>query len=199
MDDTLYLFVGKSASGKTSAARLLEERYGHKQVSSYTTRPPRYEGEIGHTFILDSTFDTLMDTGGVVAYTEYNGFRYCTTLDQLNESTIYVIDPFGVQTLFKSLRNLDATSRPIRVIYFDAAVSTRIDRMVERGDSDMQIISRLHSDDTPDDWYRQLDKLVWKYKNIDFGNVELYRINANTDIEDVLEQILYYMKKNESE
>ena len=51
MNKPLYLFVGKSASGKTTTADLLEKRYGHKQVYSYCTRKPRYEGEIGHIFI----------------------------------------------------------------------------------------------------------------------------------------------------
>lgn len=191
MNDTLYLFIGKSASGKTTSANLLNEKYGLKQVFSYTTRPKRYKNETGHIFINDTEFDNL---NKLIAYTIYNGYRYGATLDQLNECSIYVIDISGLETLLKNWLNY---KRPICVIYFEAAVSTRIDRMVNRGDSDIQIISRLHTDDTPDDWYRQLDKIVWKYKNIDFMNVELCKINANADIEDVLQQVLYCINNDE--
>ena len=75
-------------------------------------------------------------------------------------------------------------------------MSTRIDRMIDRGDSDMQIIARLRNDDTTDDWCRQLDKLVWHYKNIECKDIELHKINANDNIENVLEQILYYINQD---
>lgn len=193
MNKTLNLFVGKSASGKTSVANLLEKRHGHKQIYSYCTRKPRYEGEIGHVFVTEDEFKMLDD---LAAYTFYNGHHYGTTFKQLNESSIYVIDVQGTRTLLKKLSDREST-RPIRIFYFDSAVSTRIDRMVDRGDSDMQIVSRLHNDDTADDWCRQLDKLVWHYKNIEMKDIELHKINANEDIENVLEQILYYMKNYE--
>ena len=32
MNNPLYLFVGESASGKTTIADILEQKYGHKQV-----------------------------------------------------------------------------------------------------------------------------------------------------------------------
>jgi thymidylate kinase len=94
---------------------------------------------------------------------------------------------------------LPKSYRPVRIIYFDAAVSVRIERMVDREDSDMAIISRLHNDDTPDDWYGNLDKLVWHYKNLENIDIELYKINANENMENVIEQILYYINKNNNE
>ena len=56
MRKPLFLFVGRSSSGKTTIANILEERYGYKQVQSYTTRPPRYEGEVGHIFVNENEF-----------------------------------------------------------------------------------------------------------------------------------------------
>lgn len=47
----IYLIVGPSGSGKTMVANRLEEKYRLKQVLSYTERPPRFEGEGGHTFV----------------------------------------------------------------------------------------------------------------------------------------------------
>lgn len=193
MDKPLYLFVGKSASGKTTIADMLEERCGMKQVYSYTTRPPRYEGEIGHIFVSEDEFNYL---GKLAAYTLYNGFRYGTTFKQLEECAVYVIDVPGIKTMLERWQDND---RPICIIYFDAAVSIRIDRMVDRGSSDMEIIKRLHNDDTTEDWYNQLDKLVWHYKNNEHMNVQLHKINANENIENVLEQVLYYINNDETE
>lgn len=187
----LYLFVGKSASGKTTIVNLLEENYNYKPVQSYTTRPARYEGETGHRFVTKEEFDALED---LAAYTVYNGNYYGATAKQLAEASTYVIDIPGVETLLKSQKN---NPRPIRIIYLNAAVSTRIERMVDRDASDIEIISRLHNDDTPNDWYSQLDKLVWNYKNLENKDIELYRVNANQDLSDVFKEVLYYINKNE--
>lgn len=182
----LYLFVGRSSSGKTTVASQLEEKYGCKQVFSYTTRKPRYEGEIGHIFITEEEFRNL---GELAAYTLYNGHRYGTTFEQLNECNIYVIDVVGVQTL---LEKCQGYNRPIRILYFDVNVYNRIKRMINRGDSDMQIVSRLLQDEK-DDWHDQLDKLVWQYsENMD---VTLQRINANGTLSEVLSQVLFYINK----
>lgn len=193
MNSPLLLFVGRSASGKTTIANILVDKHEHKQVYSYCTRRPRYEGEIGHIFISDEEFK---DLGELAAYTFYNGCHYGTTFEQLDECDIYVVDVPGVQSLVKKMHDKEL-HRSIQIFYFDAAVSTRIDRMIDRGASDMEIVSRLHHDDTPEDWYRSLDKLVWHYKNIEHHDIELYKINANENIENVLEQILYYINKSD--
>ena len=188
----LTLLVGKSASCKTTIANFLEKLYGHKQVESYTTRRPRYYNEPGHIFVSEDEFDNL---GALAAFTVYNGKKYGVTYEQLAQCSVYVIDIPGVKTLLENLNG----SRPIRIIYLDAAVSTRIDRFVDRHSSDMEIVSRLRHDDTMEDWYRELDKLVWHYKNIEQHDVELHKINANENIENVLKQVLYYMNENEME
>lgn len=186
MSDPLFLFVGKSASGKTTIADILEEKYGYKQVWSYTTRPTRYDGEIGHIFISDDEFNELNE---LVAYTEYNGHRYGTTAAQLDECSIYVVDVPGVETLLQKYK----TSRSIIIIYFDATVYTRIRRMINRDDSDMSIISRLLQDEE-NDWFNQLDHLVWYYEHIVGKNITLYSVNANSDKSDVFNMVRYYME-----
>ena len=185
----LFLFVGKSASGKTTIANILEDKYGLKSVASYTTRPPRHEGEREHVFLSESEFDEL---GELAAYTIYNGYRYGVTFDQVEECDIYVIDPPGVKYLLDKI-NID---RPISIIYFNAAVSTRIDRMMDRGASDLEIIKRLHHDDTIEDWYHTLNSIAYAYNYIylpDSG-IDLHVVNANENIENVLKQVLFYMK-----
>jgi guanylate kinase len=187
MNNPLFLFVGKSASGKTTIAENLAARHGYSQVYSYCTRKPRFDGEIGHVFIDDDEFDNLRE---LVAYTEYNGFRYGTTAEQLDQHTIYVVDVPGVETLLQNYN----TDRPVVIIYFDSTVHTRINRMLDRGDSDVAVISRLLQDEK-DDWHKQLDSLVWRYAKLENKIVDLYQIDANKNLIEVMGQVLYYMNK----
>lgn len=187
MNDPLFLFVGPSGSGKTTVAEELTKSYGYPTVESYTTRPKRYEGETGHMFITEAEFDELKN---IVAYTTYNSFRYCTTKDQLDLVSTYVVDIPGVETLLQNYQ----TDRPIVVFYFDSTVTIRIDRMIDRHDSDTAIVGRLHNDEAFD-WYSKLDHIVWQYANIEHRDVELYKINANKSKEEVLEMVLYYMHR----
>lgn len=177
MTNPLLLFVGKSGSGKTTIANLLEL----PQLQSYTTRAKRSENETGHIFISDEEFDKLQN---IIAYTEYNNCRYCATKEQVDAASIYVIDVPGVETLLEKYE----TDRQIIVFYFDTTVKTRIDRMLNRHDCDTAIISRLYNDEASD-WEDDLNKLVWHYKNNCNKNVEFCMINANTDMYNVLTQV----------
>lgn len=190
MTKPLYLFVGPSGSGKTTVVDVLECQYRYKCLQSYTTRAPRCENEYGHIFISDAEFDALID---IVAYTEYNGYRYCATEELLNDSDLYVVDCDGVETLLDRYNNKE---RLICIFYFDTTVGTRISRMLDRGDSDMAIVSRLY-DDEQFDWYDKLNKLVWEHSKVQNRNVELYKINANYAQIDVVDHVLYYMNKVE--
>ena len=192
MRKPLILFVGKSASGKSTIANLLSGKYGYVQVESYTTRPQRYNGERGHIFVNEEEFAGL---GELAAYTYYNNQHYGTTFEQLNESDIYVIDVPGVQSLLEKLK---MCTRPIWIFYFDASTHNRILRMIERGDGNTMIVERLLQDEK-DDWYKQLDSIVCKYAKEFKGHIDLYSINANGDLTNVLELVLYYIKQYEED
>ena len=180
MNKPLYLFVGKSASGKTTIANLLENEYGCKQVQSFSTRTPRYEGETGHMFITEDEFNNL---GELVAYTFYNGNKYGTTAQQVDECNIYVIDVPGVETLLQKYK----TDRAIYVIYFDASIHTRINRMIDRGDHDNSIISRLLEDEKSD-WLSQLRKIADKCPKKNFW---VYPVNAELEPHEVIKEMLW--------
>ena len=186
MTKPLYLLIGRSASGKTTIANILEEKYDYKSVSSYTTRPQRYDGEIGHIFIDDATFDQLGELAGFV---EYNGYRYGTTMKQVDEADVYVIDPIGAEYLLDKY-----VDRPICIIYFDTSIPTRIHRMVDRGDGDHAIIKRLLQDEEYD-WRSKLESTVWKQVDLEKQCVEMFRVDANKSQFDVLKQVLYYIRK----
>lgn len=187
MNNPLLLFVGPSGCGKTTVAQELENKNNYKTIQSYTTRHKRYDNEIGHIFISEDEFDALEN---IVAYTQYNGHRYGTTKEQLDEAMSYVVDIPGVTTLLHNY----TTKRPILVFYFDTTVTTRIDRMLDRGDSDTAIIGRLHNDEAYD-WFDKLESIVWKHNYKFHSNAELHKINANKSMDEVIAQILYYAKR----
>lgn len=171
----LYLIVGASGSGKTTVANVLEEKYGYKQLQSYTTRPMRTENEISHTFVNDAFFDQLTD---FIGYTSYGNYRYGATAEQANNADLYVIDPAGVEFL-KNHYN----GKSVKVITITSPVHTRINRMGQRGAEFGEIMKRLLIDI---DFRNFLGDF-----NIDNGD--------NTKLSDLVKKIHEYIIKCESE
>lgn len=94
-----FLFLGRTASGKSSIAKAVCKRMRLTQVVSYTTRPMRKSEKNGsdHIFITDEEVSQYEDD--IAAYTEINGYKYFTTYDVIDKADIYVIDPIGVDNL----------------------------------------------------------------------------------------------------
>ena len=173
----LFLIVAQSGTGKTTLANMLEEQCGLKQLESYTTRPPRYEGETGHTFITEEEFANLKD---IIAYTVYNQYEYCATAEQIDESDIYVIDVPGVQTLLEKYK----TDRKIVIFYLSADIKTKIQRMRERGDSDTKILDRIYNDNMFS-WLEELESVVSGHEQ-----TKIIFINGNQSKDDVFDEVL---------
>lgn len=180
MTKPLFLIVAPSGTGKTTLADMLEEKCGLRQLESYTTRKPRYEGEKGHTFISDEEFDALED---IVAFTNYNGHRYCATASQLDKSQVYVVDIPGVESMLNSYNS----NRTIRIFYLSANVHTKITRMKMRGDSDSKILNRIHNDHEFN-WLEELEKVVG-----DDERAKIIFIDANKDKNEVFRDVLDYV------
>lgn len=148
----LILLVGPSGSGKTTIADILEKEHGMKQLRSYTTRKPRYDGEDGHIFVSDEEFDKL---GNIIAYTEFDGYRYCATAQQANEADVYIIDPRGIRELDRS-----KIDRDIIIVGVSVPEGTRIVRMLKRGDDRDAVHKRLINDMRMFDHYLDLCNYV---------------------------------------
>jgi len=139
MSKKIALFVGPSGSGKSTIANYLVDTMRMTQIDSYTTRPPRFFGEPGHTFVDDERFDKLTD---LVGYTDFNGYRYCATSQQVEESDIYVIDVAGIEYFKEHYHG----SKEVNVFFFVAPQDELIKRMLTRGDCKSAVEQRVIND-----------------------------------------------------
>lgn len=101
----IIAIVGKSGSGKTTFAKMLE-CLGIPQIVSYTTRAKRDDETDGveHWFVDDSQVPSLTET---MAYTYFGGKHYWTLLEQLKHPVqSYVIDEVGLEKLMNSVHEI---------------------------------------------------------------------------------------------
>lgn len=155
MSNHIYLIVGRSGSGKTSIVEYIQNNFKERtSIESYTTRPPRYEGETGHIFVSDEEFDKLTD---LVGYTEFNGYRYAATAQQVEENDFYVIDPEGVWYFAENYKG----NKNVHIIVIEASLWTRFNRMRKR-DGWKKAIGRIWHDHKAFAYMEELaDYIVW--------------------------------------
>lgn len=94
----IIAIVGESGTGKSLIANQLEQYHGIGMIESYTTRPPRFEGERGHTFISDEEYDQLCPED-MIAYTKFGDYRYCCLKQDVKAINSYIIDEKGLRYL----------------------------------------------------------------------------------------------------
>jgi len=125
----IICIVGESGSGKTELYNMLRKE-GYGVVDSYTTRPPRFPNELGHTFVTKEGFDAIR--GDLAAYTVFDGHEYGTTFEQLENNEFYIIDPVGVDYFEEKIGRDNFI-----VVYLKTTNATRFKRMAqERGTKD---------------------------------------------------------------
>lgn len=173
MKDYIICLVGASGTGKTSIAYALKEKYGYNVIESYTTRPLRYEGEKGHTFVetwrIKPWINAETSPCNIIAYNKYNGYEYWATREQYQGKgvSIYVVDVPGVEMLRKTIKDAEVV-----VIALHADADTRWDRLCERGDNQTAIIERI------------------AYDNKAFAVIPCdYSVDANADLDTVAERV----------
>jgi len=135
----LLCVMGRTSSGKDSLVSKLCERTGAKQIISYTTRPRRTNEGDTHIFTTKETYEQMKAEGNVAAYTEIAGNFYWTTVDQLYENDIYIIDPLGVKTL----KDLNLPNLRLVTVYINTPDKIREDRAINRrGDDKLKFRTR---------------------------------------------------------
>jgi guanylate kinase len=125
------ILVGKAASGKDHARKVLESR-GFKYAVSFTTRPPRVGEENGkdYFFLTEEEFKGMIERDEFYEYVTFNNWYYGTSSQQFYEDHIFIMTPYG-------LSKVDSEDRKKSfVIFFDIDESLRRERLLLRSDAD---------------------------------------------------------------
>lgn len=139
----MIILIGPSASGKTEIAKYLISKFAFKKFVTTTTRKPRYGeiNDIDYHFIDIDTFQKYINEDKFIEYVNYNGNYYGTTLEEIDDQKVLILEPSGLLA-FKKLNNPKIIS-----FYIDATLETRKDRMILRKDDPEEIIKRIENDD----------------------------------------------------
>ena len=129
-EHVLLCVMAESSAGKDTLVNKLCERTSYHQLISYSTRPKRVNEGDTHIFVTEEDYQEMLKAGQVAAYTEINGYKYWSTIDQLYLMDIYVIDPFGVETL----KRLNLPNLKIVTVYINVPEEIRKQRALSRGD-----------------------------------------------------------------
>ena len=107
--------------------------YGLKPVVSYTTRDMRANETEGveHYFITPEVAKEKLETEHILAYTKIGDIEYFATIEALNDSNLYIIDPKGIKYLKENFRNLKT-----KVIYIMTDNELRMERARKRDNKD---------------------------------------------------------------
>lgn len=138
-EHVLLCVLGRTSCGKDTLVGKLCERTGLTAITSYTTRPRRNNEGNTHIFSTKEEYERMQAEGNVAAYTEISGNYYWTTIDQLFEHSIYIIDPKGVETL----RQLNLPNLRLVTVYINTPDDVRKDRALnKRGDDRLIFMKR---------------------------------------------------------
>lgn len=180
---TLICIIGRNSAGKTAIAKKISKEFHLKLVRSYTTRLPRdSEKQAGlensdHIFISESEFNEIeKKPENIAAATVINDVRYCTTIDTLRNSDIYVIDPKGVKDLKKKLGN----EFHIVQFYIYAEENIRKSRYISRGE-------------TQDAFCKRNEAEAAQFREYETNHEYDIVIYNNGDIEDAVKTISSYI------
>ena len=138
-EHVLLCIMGRTSCGKDTLVQKLCERTGLTAITSYTTRPRRNGEGDTHVFSAKEAYEQMQSEGNVAAYTEISGNIYWTTIDQLYEHSIYIIDYKGIETL----RQLNLPNLRLVTVFINTPDDIRKDRALnKRGDEKLTFMKR---------------------------------------------------------
>lgn len=138
-EHVLLCILGRTSCGKDTLVNKLCERTGLTAITSYTTRPRRTNEGNTHIFSNKEEYEKMQAEGNIAAYTNIAGNDYWTTIEQLYQHSVYIIDPKGVETL----RKLDLPNLRIVTVYINTPDDVRKERALnKRGDDRFTFMKR---------------------------------------------------------
>ena len=138
-EHVLLCVLGRTSCGKDTLVNKLCERTGLTAITSYTTRPRRNNEGDTHIFSTKETYEQMQADGNIAAYTEIADNIYWTTIDQLYEHSVYIIDYKGIETL----RQLNLPNLRIVTVFINTPDDIRRERALnKRGDDRLVFMKR---------------------------------------------------------
>lgn len=138
-EHVLLCILGRTSCGKDTLVDKLCERTGLTAITSYTTRPRRNNEGDTHIFSTKEAYEQMQTDGNVAAYTEIAGNIYWTTIEQLYEHSVYIIDYKGIETL----RQLNLPNLRLVTIFINTPDDVRKERALnKRGDDRLTFMKR---------------------------------------------------------
>lgn len=126
--------IGKSGCGKTSIAKSLEKYI--KRTITYTSRPKRpdeIDNEDYH-FVSENELENLIKANNFLEYQTYNNWFYGTSYTELNNNSVIVLSPAGLERLREN-NNLNIAS-----FYIKVDQKSRLDNLYTTIEDDKEII-----------------------------------------------------------
>lgn len=182
----ILILIGKTASGKDKTVNELVSKHGFKKVITYTTRPMR-KGEkqdITYHFISEEDFRQKVKgrffAEWKVYSTKFGTWYYGSALEDLekaDDNSVIILTPQGYRDVKNRLSKKDIVS-----IYLYANNDTIKRRLVKRGDNHDEAERRV-KDDNKD------------FKGVENEVNKIVYNNDGTDIDDVIDKILEFVKR----
>lgn len=144
----ILVFVGESASGKSTIEKLIHERYkDFSKVISYTTRPIRAGEQDGvdYHYITDEKFYSMADRDEFIEKAQYRGWNYGSAKNDYSDGKnhIVVLTPHGCRSLKKWS---EKSGVKVVSVYFNVDRRSRMIKILNRGDDIDEAYRRNISD-----------------------------------------------------
>jgi guanylate kinase len=146
----LLCIVGRTSCGKDTLVSKLCERTGVTAITSYTTRPRRKNEGDTHIFATQEVYDQMKADNKVAAYTEIADNIYWTTIDQLYEHSVYIIDYKGIEVL----KQLNLPNLRLVTVFINTPDEIRRDRALNKRGDDRHVF--MHRDLAEREQFRQM-------------------------------------------
>ncbi len=143
----MIVLIGKTASGKTTTAKCLCEKYNKHRVITYTSRPPR-KGEVDgvdYYFITDNEFNYMVSNDFFAEKARYNDWQYGSIKNDYYNDSVVVLTPSGLRNLRKKIIDI-----PIYAVYIDIPRKDRLIASLNRcsgSNKDIEEIKRRDGSD----------------------------------------------------
>lgn len=176
----IYILLGKSAAGKDTLLRLMQQTGKYKPIVSTTSRPIRKNEtpDVDYHFVSRQEFLNMIDNHKLIEYRKYDTlvggnpdtWYYGTSRDAIDtkgkEDYVAVLDPSGAKA-FKEKLGEDACT----TVYLTASKEIRTERARKRGSFDET------------EWNRRLEDDEIRFRDMEY-QADIV-IDNNTSIDDV--------------